>query len=78
MYTILARTNVMPVIIERDGVKNTYQLVATVNEGHGLKLLNLDPRDHPEVMDVISGGALIAGGHGATGKQADMAAVLGP
>jgi len=57
MYTILARTNVIPVVIEHEGVKNTYQLIATVNEGVGLKLLNLDPRDHPEVMEVMSGGA---------------------
>jgi len=57
MYTILARTNVMPVVIERDGAKNTYQLTATVNEGVGLKLLNLEPRDHPEVMEVMAGGA---------------------
>src|SRR5690242_9290981 len=57
MYTILARTNVIPVVIERDGAQKTYQLAATVNESVGLKLLNLDPRDHPEVIEVISGGA---------------------
>ncbi len=57
MHAALARTNVMPVVIEHDGVRNTYQLTATVNDSVGLKLLNLDPRDHPEVMEVMSGGA---------------------
>ena len=57
MYTILARTNVLPVVIARDGVEKTYWLTATVNESIGLKLLNLDPRDHPEVVGIQSGSA---------------------
>jgi regulator of sigma E protease len=52
MTAALARTNVMPVVIERDGQRKTYQLTAQVNELVGLKVLNLDPRDHPEVIDV--------------------------
>lgn len=55
MTAALARTNVMPVVIERNGVRTTYHLTATVNEIVGLKVLNLDPRDHPEVIDVQSG-----------------------
>lgn len=57
MATVLARTNVIPVVIERDGAKQTYHLTAEVNETFGLKLLRLDPRDHPEVTDVLSGTA---------------------
>jgi regulator of sigma E protease len=55
--TAFARTNLLPVVIEHDGREITYQLQATTDNAIGLKLLNLDPRDHPEVMDVISGGA---------------------
>jgi regulator of sigma E protease len=52
MATVLARTNVLPVVIARDGVETTYHLTAEVNETFGLKLLRLDPRDHPEVTEV--------------------------
>jgi regulator of sigma E protease len=53
--TVVARTSLLPVIIEHDGREITYQLQATTDNAVGLKLLNLDPRDHPEVMEVISG-----------------------
>lgn len=62
MATVLARTNVLPVVIERDKVETTYHLTAEVNETFGLKLLRLDPRDHPEVIDVMSGTAAQAAG----------------
>jgi regulator of sigma E protease len=55
--TILARGSEMPVVIERDGVRTTYQLETRVNEVLGLKMLNLDPRDHPEILEVMEGGA---------------------
>jgi len=55
--TAFARTNLLPVVIEHAGKENTYQLRATADNVIGLKLLNLDPRDHPEVMDVSSGSA---------------------
>src|ERR1017187_10194304 len=55
--TVVARTSVLPVVIEHDGREITYQLKATADNAIGLKLLNLDPRDHPEVMEVISGSA---------------------
>jgi regulator of sigma E protease len=55
IFAATARSNVMPVVIERDGVRKTYSLTAQVNPIVGLKLLNLDPRDHPEVMEVEAG-----------------------
>ena len=55
LNTIVARTNVMPVVIEHNGKEQTYSLKATTDNGLGLKLLNLDPRDHPQVLEVTSG-----------------------
>jgi regulator of sigma E protease len=62
MNTILARTNMIPVGIERDGVRTNYVLKAEVNSGiveagFEWKMLNLDPKDHPEIIEVLSGGA---------------------
>jgi regulator of sigma E protease len=57
LLTAIARTNVLPVVIESEGQEQTYLLKAKVNDAIGLKFLNLDPRDHPEVMEVIGGGA---------------------
>lgn len=56
MATLLARTNVLPVAIERDGKKTTYQLATVVNPAFGWKMLNLEPRDHPEVLEAEAGG----------------------
>jgi regulator of sigma E protease len=53
--TLVARTSVLPVVIEHDGRESTYQLKATTDNAFGVKLLNLDPRDHPEVVEVNSG-----------------------
>jgi regulator of sigma E protease len=53
--TVFARTNVIPVTIERHGAKQTYQLTTTISDVIGLKVLNLDPRDHPLVQDVVAG-----------------------
>jgi regulator of sigma E protease len=50
-----ARTNLLPVVIEHNGKESAYQLQATSDNAVGLKMLNLDPRDHPEVMEVSSG-----------------------
>ncbi|MGD0207643.1 MAG: RIP metalloprotease RseP [Verrucomicrobiota bacterium] len=55
--TWFARTNVLPVVIEHDGKEITYQLKATADNAIGLKLLNLDPRDHPQVLEVVSDSA---------------------
>jgi regulator of sigma E protease len=51
-YAALARTNVLEVVTERNGARMTNQLATTVNDVVGLKLLNLDPRDHPVVAQV--------------------------
>lgn len=61
-YTVFARTNVLPVGIERDGVTTMYHLTASSSNAIGVKLLNLDPRDHAEVADVSSGGRAEAAG----------------
>jgi regulator of sigma E protease len=52
--TVLARTNVLQVVIEREKERKTYQLKTDVNPVFGLKMLRLEPRDHPEVVDVQS------------------------
>ncbi len=57
LNTIVARTSVIPVVIENDGKAQTYSLKASMDNGLGLKLLNLDPRDHPQVMEVLAGTA---------------------
>ncbi|MEK7684583.1 MAG: RIP metalloprotease RseP [Verrucomicrobiota bacterium] len=57
MGTVLARTNMLPVVIERVGARKTYLLEAKSNELIGGKFLNLDPRDHPEILEVQSDGA---------------------
>ena len=49
---IFARTNILAVTVERGGIKSTYNLTAEVNELVGLKVLNLDPKDHPVIMQV--------------------------
>jgi regulator of sigma E protease len=61
-HTILARTHIIPVVIERNGERQSYELTAQVNPTFGLKVLNLDSQDHPEVADVLSGGAAEAAG----------------
>jgi len=62
MTVMIARTNVLPVTTERDGVRKTYLLSAKVNELIGLKLLNLDPRERPVIHEVRPGTAAAAGG----------------
>jgi regulator of sigma E protease len=51
--TVLARTNVLPVTVERSGTNATYNVTAEVNELVGLKVLNLDPKDHPVIVQVM-------------------------
>jgi regulator of sigma E protease len=55
--TILGRVTEMPVVIERNGERKTYQLKTRVSEALKLKVLNLDPKDHPEVIDVTDNSA---------------------
>jgi regulator of sigma E protease len=51
----LARTNVLAVTIERDGARKQYQLATELNPVFGLKMLKLEPRGHPEVLEVMGG-----------------------
>ncbi len=50
--TILARTNVMPVILERKGERKTYQLATSTDNGLKLKMLNLDSEEKIVVGEV--------------------------
>lgn len=45
----LARTSVIPVVIERAGVRTEYQLGTSTDNALQLKMLNLDSQDHVEV-----------------------------
>jgi regulator of sigma E protease len=56
-FTVLARSTNIPVEIARGESVATHVLTATVNPTFGLKLLNLDPRDHPAVMALTPGGS---------------------
>jgi regulator of sigma E protease len=60
--TMIARTNVIPVVIEHDGVSKTYNLTASADNVLGVKALNLDPREHPVVGGVESGMPAAAAG----------------
>lgn len=53
--TVFSRTNVIPVVIEHEEVAKTYFLAAKVSDVFGLKVLNLDPRDHPVINEIKSG-----------------------
>ena len=57
MNTFVARTPVVPVTIEHAGKDQTFQLKTTTDNAIGLKLLNLDPRDHPQLMEISAGSA---------------------
>ncbi len=61
--TILARSTNLTVVIARAGkFTNTYELTTVVSEALGLKVLNLDPRDHPVIKGVRSGSPAEAAG----------------
>jgi regulator of sigma E protease len=61
--TILARSTNLAVVITRPGkFTNTYELTTVVSEALGLKILNLDPRDHPVIKRVQDGSAAEAAG----------------
>jgi regulator of sigma E protease len=48
----LAQTSIVTVVIERDGVRTTYQLPTTTDNPLELKMLNLDSQEHVIVGDV--------------------------
>ena len=61
--SILARGTNLPVVIARAGqFTNTFQLTTVVSEALGLKILNLDPRDHPVIKGVKSNSPAKAAG----------------
>jgi len=61
--SILARGTTLAVVIARPGkFTNTFELTTVVSESLGLKILNLDPRDHPVIKRVLSGSAAEAAG----------------
>jgi regulator of sigma E protease len=61
--TILARSTNLTVVIARPGKStNSYELTTVVSEALGLKILNLDPRDHPVIKSVRSGSPAEAAG----------------
>ncbi|MCZ7637517.1 MAG: site-2 protease family protein [Verrucomicrobia bacterium] len=59
---MLSRVNTMPVVFEREGRRATYDLTAEVNPVIGLKMLKLDPQDHPVVREVMKDSAAEAVG----------------
>lgn len=60
---MLSRTNVFAVTVEREGRRETYSLTASTSEAlGGLKMLNLEPQDHPVVRGVLDGSAAEAVG----------------
>ena len=61
--TILARGTNLAVVIARAGkFTNTFELTTVVSEALGLKVLNLDPRDHPVIKSVRAGSPAEAAG----------------
>lgn len=60
--TALALTNVVAVTLERDTETYTVQLPAEKNPYIGLKFLNLGPRDHPLVGEVLPDSAAAEAG----------------
>jgi regulator of sigma E protease len=75
VLTALARTNIVQVVTERQGALATNYLAATINDAIGLKMLNLDPRDHPVAAQVQPGGAAEKSGLKANDKFISFAGV---
>ena len=73
MTAAMAPTNLLPVTFQRGAVKKTYLLAATLNEQLGLKLLNVEPLDHPVIERVLPGSAAEAAGL----KKGDQVVALG-
>jgi regulator of sigma E protease len=57
MDAVMALTNVLPVTIQRDGMRTTYYLTAKLNEQLGLKLFDLEPIEHPVIRQISAGSA---------------------
>jgi len=59
---MVSRLDSLPVVITREGQRTTYQLKAAINPIIDLKMLNLDPQDHPVVREVMKDSAAEAVG----------------
>jgi len=59
--TIFATTAQIPVVLERNGVRNQYVLQTETSPLIGGKYLNLDSKDHPVIDEVKEGAAKRAG-----------------
>jgi regulator of sigma E protease len=57
-----ARTNVIEIVMDRDGKEITVHLKAEKNETIGLKMLNLHPRDRPLIQQVMDDSPALASG----------------
>ncbi|MFT6620747.1 MAG: regulator of sigma E protease, partial [Limisphaerales bacterium] len=57
-----ARTNVIEIVMDRDGNEITVHLKAEKNETIGLKMLNLHPRDRPLIQQVMDDSPALASG----------------
>lgn len=62
MCAAMAPTNVLPVTIERQGVRATCHVPTELNKELGLKLLPLEPTTHPVIEQVEPGSAAEAAG----------------
>ena len=62
MTVAMARTNVLPVTLERGSSNLVVYLTAQVNPELGLKLLDLEPLDHPVIQQVLPDSAAQAVG----------------
>ncbi len=62
MAVAMAPTNQFAVTIDHEGVNKAYLLTAKTSPQLGLKLLNLDPLDHPTIDQVMKGSAAEAAG----------------
>jgi regulator of sigma E protease len=60
--TALARSNIVSVTLKRGETETTHQLEAKASEAIGLKILNLDPEEHPSVADAQAGMAAAQAG----------------
>lgn len=56
MASIVATSDVVPVVLDRNGQKSTYQLKLEKSESLKLRFLNLNPKDHPQIMQVKENG----------------------
>jgi regulator of sigma E protease len=57
LATVFARTNVVSVVINRNGELTTYRLKTQSDNPAGLKMLNLEPKEHVVVGSVERGSA---------------------